>query len=446
MRYATCNTWAEYFEKREGVPIHGMTIHKKLVKAQKIGKDGRDKLGRLFRNAYFSESDVREACADLLQPMPQADESGYFELEDIRYGTVVTWAHELGISNKVITARLLSASVQPTKGRMAGGQVLDFFSEPAVRAVCQNLLGPIPQSDKNGFFVLNGIRYGTVFGWSKELGISRRPIAHRLCFTPVQPVEGKDPSGQIQRFYPETSVLTACEDLIRAIPQADKNGLYVANGIRHRAIKAWSKEFGISRKTIALRLRTASVLPVQVRFSDGNIRDYYPEPAVREACVDFLNEMPMANKDGFFDFDGVRHGTVHAWSRKLGLTDRVIFSLLQSASVAPVKGKDPHSRPMNFWPEPRVLELCADLLDPNIPVCDKDGFADINGIRHGTVKALARLLGVSVPAIFPRLVISGLAPTRGKRKGHPANLYPEPAVRELCKDMIEKQKSNPKSE
>jgi hypothetical protein len=439
-RYATCNRWADYFEKREGVPIHGKTIHKKLEKAKKIGKDGRDKLGRLFRNAYFSENDVRETCADLLCPMPQADESGYFELDGVRYGTVVTWTHELGISNNVIAARLHSASAQAIEGRMAGGQVFDFFPEPAVRAVCQNLLGPIPQSDKNGFFVLNGIRYGTVFGWFCELKISRRSIDRRLCVSSVQAMEGKDPSGQIQRFYPETSVLKACADLLKTMPQADKNGLYVTDGIRHRTIKAWSNEFGISKGSIALRLQAASFPPIQVRANDGNIRDFYPETAVREVCADFFKEMPMANRDGVFDLDGIRYGTVHAWSRELGLTDRSILSLLRSASISSVKGKDPHSRPMNFYPEPAIRELCAELLDPNIPVCDKDGFADINGVLHGSVASLARLLGVSVTAISPRLTTFGFAPIHGKIRGQLVDLYPEPAVRELCKNLLEKKK------
>ncbi len=83
MRGATVTSWAEYFEKHEGVKINALAIKGRLKKAGIIGRHGRNKVGRLLKSAFFSESNVRKACVGLLVPgMPQADKSGFFVVRD----------------------------------------------------------------------------------------------------------------------------------------------------------------------------------------------------------------------------------------------------------------------------------------------------------------------------------------------------------------------------
>ena len=43
IKRATCQTWAEYFERHEGVRISHATIRDRLEKAGIVGEDGRSK-------------------------------------------------------------------------------------------------------------------------------------------------------------------------------------------------------------------------------------------------------------------------------------------------------------------------------------------------------------------------------------------------------------------
>jgi hypothetical protein len=121
-----------------------------------------------------------------------------------------------------------------------------------------------------------------------------------------------------------------------------------------------------------------------------------------------------------------------------------IRSRLRSARVTSIGGKDRVGRPKNFYPEPAVCAACADLLQP-IPKADKSGFFVQNNIRHGTICAWFNELGLSQRAITRRLRTLSITPVIGKdSSGQIQSFYPEPAVRELCKDLIEMKKSNPK--
>ncbi len=61
--YYTVSIWSRRF-KEQGIRIADQTISRRLHKAGKIGKDGRDRTGRTLIGAYFSEEDVREVCSD----------------------------------------------------------------------------------------------------------------------------------------------------------------------------------------------------------------------------------------------------------------------------------------------------------------------------------------------------------------------------------------------
>ena len=66
MRYGTVTAWAKYFDKNEGIRISHATIRDRLSRAGKTAKTFRNRFGRILVDAFYSESDVREACADLL--------------------------------------------------------------------------------------------------------------------------------------------------------------------------------------------------------------------------------------------------------------------------------------------------------------------------------------------------------------------------------------------
>ncbi|MBI5422221.1 hypothetical protein HZA44_03750 [Candidatus Peregrinibacteria bacterium] len=288
IKRATVTTWAEWFEKHEGVRISNFTIRTKLKETGRVGETARNKIGRLLRNAYFSEQDVRASCADLLRPLPQADENGFFVLGGVRHGSVGCWSLDLGISEAAISSHLRFVSVQPVRGKDRSGRITDFYPEPAVRSACADLLRPLPQADESGFVILDGVRHGTIANWFHELGFSQRAVTGRLIFSSVTSVRGKDRSGRITDFYPEPAVRSACADLFQEMPQVDDSGFLVRDGVRHGTAFTWSRELGISHNTIVSRFRSTQKQTVIGKGSDGRLRDFYSEPAVREACADLL--------------------------------------------------------------------------------------------------------------------------------------------------------------
>ncbi len=64
-RYATINTWEKVF-KDEGTPVGRTIITKRLKAAKIVGETARISVNRLVRNGFYSESDVRGVCSDLL--------------------------------------------------------------------------------------------------------------------------------------------------------------------------------------------------------------------------------------------------------------------------------------------------------------------------------------------------------------------------------------------
>ncbi len=198
MRYATIPTWIKYFEEHEGVKFYFKPIHKRLREAGIIGKSGRSRIGRILKNAYYCESDIRKACKDLFQELPQADKSGFFTKDGVKYGSIYTWSQVLPISEASIKRHLQKSKIPFTEGRNRSGQITKFYSEGSVRKACAELLDSnMPQTDKTGFFEKDGEKYGTVYAWSKVLFVSEAAIKQNLKKSQVFPVKGRHSMGSV---------------------------------------------------------------------------------------------------------------------------------------------------------------------------------------------------------------------------------------------------------
>lgn len=85
-----------------------------------------------------------------------------------------------------------------------------------------------------------------------------------------------------------------------------------------------------------------------------------------------------------------------------------------------------------------MVALCQELVDPDIIQAEKGGFAEVRGVRYGTLLALTNKWGVSGPTIKKRLTKAGIVGIKGKNaSGCPVDLYSEPAV---CADLLAKKK------
>ncbi|HKZ40261.1 MAG TPA: helicase-related protein, partial [Candidatus Hodarchaeales archaeon] len=71
-RFGTAAAWSKEFKT---TPI---TVRKTL--ANLTGITGKDARGKIHKEIFFAESVVRQACADFLKQIPQADEKGFFTM------------------------------------------------------------------------------------------------------------------------------------------------------------------------------------------------------------------------------------------------------------------------------------------------------------------------------------------------------------------------------
>jgi len=365
-----------------------------------------------------------------------------------RYGTASAWAqwfekHEgVSISHVTILSRLSIVRVVGVSAKNAKGHIHKngLFAESDVRSVCADLLNPsLVRGFENGYANIDGVRHANVLFLARFLGVSASCLSSRLASSGIIPVAGRLKGGHINDLYPEPAVRKLCSDLLAPLPKADKTGFASIGGIRHGSIRSLPACSGFSNQSINSRIKSSGLKPVQGKNGSGRPCDLWPEPAIRKLCSDLLEPLPEADKAGFVSVGGVRHGPREALARLLGVCKSTIFSRLASSIIVPIPGLDSQGRPVNLYSEPAVRDLCADLLDTNLVQAGENGFAEVDGVSHGTVKAFSRLLFVSVEAIQFRVQTSAFVPVRGKDKmGKICKLYPEPAMRELCGDILGK--------
>jgi len=179
---------------------------------------------------------------------------------------------------------------------------------------------------------------------------------------------------------------------------------------QYGTIYAWEKELSISSPAIKKRLE--NIQGITGRASSGNVikNGFYPESVVRAACADLLQDVPRADKSGFFvqkeEKDDERYGTIEAWKRELGISDFVIKKRLEN--IQGITGKDFQGKVYTnaFYPESTVRKECADLLQ-DILQADASGFfrqeGGGNNERYGHAKAWAQELEISARTIKNRL-------------------------------------------
>jgi len=437
VRYSTPDNWAKYFEKTEGVQISGNKIRERLRKAEKIGITGRNKVGRVLKNAFFSEADVRSACADVFQPLIQADKNGFFVKDGEKYGTNSVWSKAFGISKSTISSYVKTHNLLSIKGKDRRGAVSDFYPESAIRQICADLLQNIPQAVGTGFFIKDGQKYGTVKSWSRALVVSEPTISDRVKTHKPNSVKGKDGNGTVRDFFSETSIREICADLLQDIPQADENGFFMKDGQKYGTIIAYARALGISDLAITVRLKNSPQHSIKGKNRAGHIFDFYSETDIRKLCADLLQDIPQADENGFFIKDGLRYGTIAAWTRDLGISAPTITERLKNFPQECIKGKDYSGHICNFYPESVIRNLCAHLLH-HLFQADDEGFFTKNSKKYGTINAWARILEISTNAIGSRMKNAPKESVKGKdKKGRIQNFYPESVIREICADLIQ---------
>jgi hypothetical protein len=395
--------------------------------------------GQIFD--FYPESAIREACADLRQTFPQADESGFLEIGGLRYGTIPSWSKFLSIAEGTVSTRIKNFKIQSIKGKTKNGNICDFFLETSVCQICTDLLHDIPEADETGFFTKDGERYGTIGALAKALGISYSPINLRIKTHNPPSIKGKIKGGVIYNFYSESVIRAICSDLSQDIPKIDKTGTVIKDGEKYSTMSFWSEILGISEPSIASRIKTNKRQSIIGRDIQGCVRNLYSESVIREICADILQIVPEADESGFFVKENKKYSTISAWSKILGISKRVILDRAKTHALQAVKGKI-RGHIYDFYPETEIRQICADLLRDNPPQADKEGFFIKDGHKYGTVHSLSKELGITDHSIASRISINMIPSTKGKvMSRHVCDFYPVTSIRQICADLLAKRKN-----
>jgi len=291
-RYGTITAFHRLFQE-EGIEVSFPTMAARIESAKKQGEitvilSGRLNTGRILYGAFYLESEVREACADLFKVLPKADKYNLLIVDDETYGTIGGLSRNLGISMDIIQPRIQDVRLKPIRGKDKTGHIFDFYSLSEVSKLCGAFIQELPQADKDGLFEINGETFGTSFSLSRHLGVSEATVRSRIQSTSLKSIRGKAKTGRIFDFFLLSDVQKLCEDLISDLPQADEDNYLKINGESHGTIRSLARRFGISKTTVQSRIQRGAIKPVCGKNRVGHIFDFYPETEVQILCADLI--------------------------------------------------------------------------------------------------------------------------------------------------------------
>jgi len=282
-------------------------------------------------------------------------------------------------------------------------------------------------------------RYATVKKWTDELGISHPTFVSRI--PKEKGVYGKDRNGSLRRFFPESEVRNSMKDLLGDIPCVTEGNFFYlecdGKSERHGTMHAWAKEFGMAKVTVVKCMEgTAGITG---KTSNGVIIEagFYPESVIREKCSEFVVDCPRSDEKGMCVVNDERYATANVWEREFGIQAITIKTRLGDKKGITARGTHGKIIQDAYYSESDVRKALGRLLDTSLLRTDESGFAAVDGIRHGTIKAWSRTLNLHFNTIKKRLAdVDAFDGKDEIGRVREKSFYPEPAVREKCADLL----------
>ncbi len=220
----------------------------------------------------------------------------------------------------------------------------------------------LPRADASGFFVENGIRFGSCFAWSKFFNLKNSTVFYRLEKSKAQKRRGKSSDGQTIFFYAEDVFRKIFSDLIDTKHQikSDPDGFLTENDVRFGMCHSWAKSLDLAESQVKKRLENVPF--IKRRSHNGRPSKFYSENDVRKRCDDLLKQLPQADEYGFFVKENVRYGTYCAWARLFQITPAPILKRLKRHNVKGIEGRSINGKTYFFYPEPEILKVCSDII------------------------------------------------------------------------------------
>ncbi len=305
---------------------------------------------------FFAVSDVRKACADLLEDLPRAGEDGILNIDGEQWVTVEGLFRLTGIATNAFTKRVGACRQRP--GRHPSGNRRDFYALSDVKAICGDLFEDLPKAGPNGSFRADRKVWVTISAAPGLLGkLSEPSVKARMTKGQYATMKGRSYGGTVCTFYALPDIKKACADLLEDLPRAAKDGQFKKDRETWMSMPALERLTGATSSSIQSRVKT--VRTRNGRSAGGLRCTFYALSDVRKACADLFEDLPRAGTHATFEADGQVWGTVSHWANEMDVDFNRLRSRLGSYQTQ--KGKDTggHIRP--FYALSDVRKACVDL-------------------------------------------------------------------------------------
>ncbi|MCX6742621.1 MAG: hypothetical protein NT116_00100, partial [Candidatus Parcubacteria bacterium] len=144
-------------------------------------------------------------------------------------------------------------------------------------------------------------------------------------------------------------------------------------------------------------------------------------------------ELLLADKDGWVIQNGEKYASLNVIAGELNLS--VYHLRMRARNVSYYLGKPIFGTITKFYSLNQLKTACADLLNPELIVLDKDGWAIKDGNRYAPIDIIAKELKLGKKTILDRLKNS--LPLKGSnRHGRISNFYNFNQAKKACADLL----------
>lgn len=334
--------------------IYASTISKRIKKIQPLKI--KDRRGAII-DAY-NLNDVRKSCADLLENLPLADDTGVAILNKQAFAPIKVISRRIGLSADIIKPRIKSLSPVKIKNN---GTVLVAYCISEVKLACSDRLQGTPSSNTNGIYVFNGVSYAVLTVLSKLLNLGTETIRTRI--KELQPLRVKSRQGKLCDAYSIKDVKTICADLLAELPAANYKGTALINRQQYATLYILAKLLNLSTPTIKKRIRHLRAQKIKDR--SGHIQKAYKIRDVKAACADLLIELPHSDGRGIALIHGQKYVPLKVFRGMFGCSRKAIIRRITKLKAAKIKDLKGHV--VEAFSLKELTLACADLLAKKQP-------------------------------------------------------------------------------
>ncbi len=290
---------------------------------------------------------------DQQQEIYQAGPDGTFDADGDTWGTRYALSKKLKVSIDTIERKVAAGSIRSKQGSCKSRRLATFYSLRDLAHACHKVASVLPQADHTGTFISEGKKWATIPVIADALDLKEETVRARVKKAEnLSKMDGKDVSGQVADFHLLEEVNEACSDLLKEVPKAGKDGLFLLDGNVWATAKKCRCILGLKHDQPVLhRIARSGLRFREGRIAKGSVEKIYPLAKVKEVCAELLPDgLPIANAQGILQAEGEDWGTAEAIRDVLGGVHRQLADyVVLRPGVRNRKGKGCRGRPGTYY-------------------------------------------------------------------------------------------------